>query len=49
MKKSSKVFIGMDVHKDSIDMSIARLGEPVRRLGTIGGDRVSLLMMVGKP
>lgn len=48
MKKSSKVFIGMDVHKESIDVSIAPVGGEVRRVGTIGGDRVSLVKMIRK-
>jgi len=38
----------MDVHKDSIDVSVAGADGAVRRLGTIGGDRVSLLKMVRK-
>jgi transposase len=38
----------MDVHKESIDVSLAEQGAEVRRLGTIGGDRVSLLKMVRK-
>jgi hypothetical protein len=48
MEKSSKVFVGMDVHKESIDITLAELGGEVRRLGQIGGDRVSLLKMVRK-
>jgi hypothetical protein len=41
MEKSSKVFIGMDVHKESIDITLAEEGGEVRRLGRIGGDRGS--------
>src|SRR3989338_7072332 len=39
MEKSSKVFVGMDVHKESIDVTLAEAGGEVRRLGQIGGDR----------
>ena len=46
MEKSSKVFVGMDVHKESIDVTLAEAGGEVRRLGQIGGDRGSLLKMV---
>ena len=48
MEKSSKVFVGMDVHKESIDITLAEQGGEVRRLGRIGGDRGSLLKMVRK-
>jgi hypothetical protein len=43
MEKSSTVFVGMDVHKESIDITLAEPGGEVRRLGQIGGDRGSLL------
>jgi len=46
MKKSSTVFVGMDVHKESIDITLAEQGGEVRRFGQIGGDRLSLLKMV---
>ena len=46
MEKSSTVFVGMDVHKESIDITLAEPGGEVRRLGAIGGDRGSLLKMV---
>src|SRR5712692_5513736 len=46
MEKSSTVFVGMDVHKESIDITLAEPGGEVRRLGQIGGDRGSLLKMV---
>ena len=42
MRKSSKVFVGMDVHKESIDMTVAEVGGEVRRWGQIGGDRAAL-------
>jgi len=47
-QKSSTVFVGMDVHKESIDITVAVEGGEVRRLGQIGGDRGSLLKMVRK-
>lgn len=39
MEKSSKVFVGMGVHKESIDIALAEQGGEMRRLGQIGGDR----------
>jgi len=48
MEKSSKVYVGMDVHKESIEVSLAEQGGELRRLGQIGGDRGSLLKMVRK-
>lgn len=42
MEKSSTVFVGMDVHKDSIDVTLAETGGEVRRFGTIGGERVAV-------
>ena len=48
MRKSSKVFVGMDVHKESIDMTVAEVGGEVRRWGQIGGDRAALEKAVRK-
>jgi len=45
MEKSSKVYVGMDVHKESIEVTLAEPGGELRRLGQIGGDRGSLLKM----
>jgi hypothetical protein len=39
MEKSSKVFAGMDAHKESIDITLGERGCEVRRLVHIGGDR----------
>ena len=42
--KHSIIFVGLDVHKDSIDIALAddgRNGE-IRFYGTIGGDTASL-------
>ena len=46
MGKSSKVFVGMDVHKESIDITLAEEGGEVRRFGQIGGDRTALMKAV---
>ena len=48
MRKSSKVFVGMDVHKESIDMTVAEVGGEVRRWGQIGGARAALEKAVRK-
>ena len=48
MEKSSKNFVGMDVHKESIEITLAEQGGEVRRFGQVGGDRGSLLKAVRK-
>lgn len=48
MQKFSTVFVGMDVHKESIDITLADQGGEVRRFGQTGGDRGSLVKMVRK-
>src|SRR6266545_7027722 len=47
MSQSSTVFVGMDVHKDSIEIAIADENE-VRRYGQVGGDASSVDRVVRK-
>jgi transposase len=46
--KSSKLYIGMDVHKASIDIAVAEEGGEVRHQGQIGGDMHALWRAVRK-
>ncbi|MBI4195660.1 MAG: hypothetical protein HY526_11330 [Betaproteobacteria bacterium] len=40
MRKSSKVFVGMDVHKESVDITLAEQSGEVRRFGQTGGGSI---------
>jgi transposase len=47
-KSSKKLYVGMDVHKESIDIALAEEGGEVRHYGRIGGDMNALTRTVRK-
>ena len=49
VKKSIKLFVGMDVHKDSIDVATGdETGGEVRHYGAVGGDLAAVSRLLRK-
>lgn len=46
--KSSKLYVGMDMHKESIDLAVAEEGGEIRHHGRIGGETSALWRAVRK-
>jgi transposase len=47
-RKSSKLYVGMDVHKESVDIAVAEEGGEIRHHCQIGGDMNALWRAVRK-
>jgi len=48
MTKSSTVFVGMDVHKESIEVALTQTTGEARHYGRIGGEAVAVARLVRK-
>ncbi len=47
-KSNSVLFVGMDVHKESIDIVLAEAAAAVRHYGQIGAQRADLTRVIRK-